>query len=391
MSSKVAVTTALTNGRLLGEYGPRNSLVVLVKGEHIAAVVAQDDPRVSAAEQQHDLHGHLLLPGFIDVQVNGGGGVLFNNAPSVATLRTMAAAHRCFGTTGMLPTFITDTRTSMYNALEAIDAAIEQGVPGILGIHLEGPFLAPARKGIHNAALFRRPDTRDIAMLTEHHRGKIMLTLAPEQVDIDTIRTLSEAGVRVVAGHTAADATTTRRALDAGLCGFTHLYNTMPALSGRKPGVVGAALDDPHSWCGLIVDGHHVHPTSLRVAMHAKPRGKCVLVTDAMPPVGSKRPDYTLNGQTIVTRDGICQNEAGVLAGSALDMATGLRNLVKLLGLPLAEASRMASSYPAAWIGLAHSHGQIVADYRADFVVLDDALQVRETWIGGVAYQPVHP
>lgn len=375
---------ALVNGRVLGDHGPREGLAVLVRGKRIVAVVAHDDPRLGDAKK-HDLRGHLLLPGFIDVQVNGGGGLLFNDAPTVGTLRGIAQAHRKYGTTGMLPTLITDTAEQMHAALAAVDDAIEQRVPGILGIHVEGPFLATARKGIHNAALFRHPDDGDIEALIAPHRGAVMLTLAPDQVSLQVIARLSEAGVIVVAGHTAADYATTRAALDAGVCGFTHLYNAMTPLASRDPGVVGAALDDPHSWCGLIVDGHHVHPATLRVAIAAKARGKCVLVTDAMPPVGSDKPDYTLNGQKIVMRDGICLSEAGVLAGSGLDMAGAVRNAVHMLGLPLAEASRMASSYPAAWIGLSRTHGRIAAGYRADFAVLDDALTVRETWIDGIA------
>ncbi len=161
----------------------------------------------------------------------------------------------------------------------------------------------------------------------------------------------------------------------------------MTPLGSREPGVVGAALDDPHSWCGLIADGHHVHPVALRVAIAAKARGKSVLVTDAMPPVGSDSPEYVLNGQTIVVRDGICQSDAGVLAGSALDMATGVRNLVNMVGLPLAEASRMASAYPAAWLGLDRTQGRLVAGQRADFAVLDDALVAHETWVSGVRYE----
>jgi N-acetylglucosamine-6-phosphate deacetylase len=376
---------ALVNGRVLGDHGPREGLAVLVRGKRIVAIVAHDDPRVSDA-QRHDLHGHLLLPGFIDVQVNGGGGLLFNDAPTVETLRGIAQAHRKYGTTGMLPTLITDTAEQMHAALQAVDDAIEQGVPGILGIHVEGPFLANARKGIHNAALFRHPDESDIEALIAPHRGPIMLTLAPDEVSTQVIARLSAAGVIVVAGHTGADYATTRAALDAGVCGFTHLYNAMTPLASRDPGVVGAALDDPHSWCGLIVDGHHVHPATLRVAIAAKAHGKCVLVTDAMPPVGSENPEYTLNGQTIVMRDGICQNEAGVLAGSGLDMAGAVRNTVEMLGLPLAEASRMASAYPAAWIGLDRTHGRIAAGYTADFAVLDDTLAVRETWVGGIAH-----
>jgi len=376
---------ALVNGRVMADDGLLADRAVLVQGAQIVALADAGDPRVADA-RQHDLHGHLLLPGFIDVQVNGGGGLLFNDAPTVDTLRGIAAAHRRFGTTGLLPTLITDTAEKMHAALDAVDAAIEQGVPGILGIHVEGPFLAPSRKGIHDASLFRRPSVDDIAMLAAKHRGKVMLTLAPEQVPTGAIRTLADAGVIVVAGHTAADYATTRAALDAGVRGFTHLYNAMTPLGSREPGVVGAALDDPHSWCGLIVDGHHVHPVSLRVAIAAKARGKCVLVTDAMPPVGADRPDYVLNGHTIVARDGICQSDTGVLAGSALDMATGVRNLVEMVGLPLAEASRMASAYPAAWLGLEHTHGRIAAGQRADFAVLDDALVVRQSWIGGVPY-----
>lgn len=376
---------ALVNGRLVGDHGPREGHAVLVRGKRIVAIVAHDDARIDDA-QKHDLQGNLLLPGFIDVQVNGGGGWLFNDAPTVDTLRGIAQAHRKFGTTGMLPTLITDTAEQMHAALAAVDEAIELRVPGILGIHVEGPFLAAARKGIHNADLFRLPDASDIEVLTAPHKGVVMLTLAPDQVSPAIIARLNEAGVVVVAGHTAADYATTRAALDAGIRGFTHLYNAMTPLASRDPGVVGAALDDPHSWCGLIVDGHHVHPATLRVAIAAKPKGKCVLVTDAMPPVGSDNPTYVLNGQTIVMRDGICQSEAGVLAGSGLDMAGAVRNTVQMLGLPLAEASRMASSYPAAWIGLDRTHGRIAAGYRADFAVMDDALTVRETWVDGVAY-----
>ncbi|WP_201314994.1 N-acetylglucosamine-6-phosphate deacetylase [Dyella sp. EPa41] len=380
-----AQATALVNARVLTDHGPQDGLAVLVRGERIEAVVRADDARATAA-QRHDLKGRLLLPGFIDVQVNGGGGVLFNAEPTVDALATMGAAHRKFGTTGFLPTLITDTADVMRKALDAVDAAIEQGVPGVLGIHLEGPFLATARKGIHDASLFRLPDAEDIAAITRNRRGVVMLTLAVEEVPLDTIRQLSEAGVLVVAGHTAASYDTTRAALDAGVCGFTHLYNAMTPLGSREPGVVGAALDDPYSWCGLIVDGHHVHPAALRVAIAAKARGKSVLVTDAMPPVGADSPEYILNGQTIIARDGICQSDTGVLAGSALDMATGVRNLVNMVGLPLAEASRMASAYPAAWLGLDRTHGRLVAGQRADFAVMDEGLMVSETWIGGVRY-----
>ncbi|WP_426690621.1 N-acetylglucosamine-6-phosphate deacetylase [Rhodanobacter ginsengiterrae] len=375
---------ALTNARVLTPDGWRNDVAVLLDGERIVDLLPPTDPRARAAEQ-HDLRGAMLLPGFIDVQVNGGGGVLFNEAPTVATLRRIGTAHRRFGTTGFLPTLISDDPAVMAEALRAVEQALAEGVPGVLGIHLEGPYLAPARKGVHDAKYFHAPGSDELALLCAPRRGVRLITLAPDQVPLASIGALVDAGLIVCAGHTAADYATTRAALDAGVRGFTHLFNAMTPFGSREPGVVGAALEDAGSWCGIIVDGHHVHPASLRVAIAAKPRGQMLLVTDAMPPVGSDHPDYVLNGETITVRDGICQTAQGVLAGSALDMAGAVRNAVQMLGLPLDEAVRMASTYPAAFLGLGESHGRIAAGYRADLVVLDDDYAVARSWIGGVA------
>jgi N-acetylglucosamine-6-phosphate deacetylase len=376
------MTIALVNARILAADGWHDDLAVLLDGERIVDLLPPSDPRVRDA-QQHDLRGAMLLPGFIDVQVNGGGGVLFNEAPTVETLRRIGAAHRQFGTTGFLPTLISDRVDVMHAALAAVAQALAEGVPGLLGIHLEGPYLAPARKGVHDPKFFRVPDADELALLCAPHRGVRLITLAPDQVPLATIGALVDAGLVVCAGHTAADYETTRAALAAGVRGFTHLFNAMTPFGSREPGVVGAALEDADSWCGIIVDGHHVHPASLRVAIAAKPRGKMLLVTDAMPPVGADRPDYVLNGETIIARNGICQTAQGVLAGSALDMASAVRNAVQLLGLPLEEAVRMASTYPAEFLGLGASHGRIAAGYRADLVVLDDEYRVQQSWIGG--------
>jgi N-acetylglucosamine-6-phosphate deacetylase len=375
---------SLTHARVLTAHGWRDDLAVLIEGERIAALLPHDHAAVRAAPAQ-DLGGALLLPGFIDVQVNGGGGALFNAAPTVATIRTIGAAHRRFGTTGFLPTLISDSVDTMRAALAAVEQAFDEGVPGLLGIHLEGPYLAPARKGVHDSKWFHAPSEEELALLCAPHRGVRLLTLAPERVPHEAIARLAAAGVIVNAGHTAADHATVRAALAAGVRGFTHLFNAMTPLGSREPGVVGAALDDPGSWCGLIVDGHHVHPASLRVAIAAKPRGKMLLVTDAMPPVGADDPRYVLNGETITVKDGICQTAQGVLAGSALDMASALRNCVEMLGLPLDEAARMASTYPADFLGLGASHGRIAAGCRADLVALDDDCRVQRSWIGGVA------
>jgi N-acetylglucosamine-6-phosphate deacetylase len=373
--------TALCNARVLTPDGFVEGLAVLMQGGLIVDLVA--DAALPADAVRQDLQSATLVPGFIDAQVNGGGGVLFNNDTSVDAIRTIAQAHRRFGTTGLLPTLISDDADVMARAIAATRDAIEQGVPGVLGVHLEGPYIAPARKGTHDAGKFRVPDAYEVAMATSLDNGVTLLTLAPEQVPVDTIRTMVARGAIVVAGHTAATYEQIRAGIEAGVSGFTHLYNAMSPLQGREPGAVGAALEDDGCWCGVIVDGVHVHPASLRVALAAKPSGKVFLVTDAMPMVGSDDPAFDLYGETITAIDGVVRNAAGSLAGSALDMATAVRNSVRLVGLPLEEAARMASTYPADFLGLGDSHGRIAPGYRADLVALDDDLQVIGTWIGG--------
>ncbi len=374
---------ALTNANVLTDDGFRPDLAVLVEDGKVVALLPESG--LPAGVTRRDLGGGHLLPGYIDVQVNGGGGVLFNNAPTVEALRSIVAGHRRFGSTGLMPTLISDDVETMRLAVAAVRQAIAEGVPGVLGIHLEGPYIAPERKGTHNADKFRVPDAAEIEMATSLDNGVTLVTLAPEQVPADTIRAMVARGAKVAAGHTAASYEQARVGLDAGISGFTHLYNAMTPLQGRDPGVVGAALEDPHSWCGVIVDGVHVHPASLRVALAAKPRGKILLVTDAMPMVGADAPSFELYGETITAIDGVVRNAAGSLAGSALDMASAVRNTVQMLGLPLEEAARMASTYPAQFLGIDDYRGRIAPGCAADLVLLDDALQVRETWIGGVA------
>jgi N-acetylglucosamine-6-phosphate deacetylase len=302
---------------------------------------------------------------------------------TVEGIRAIGAAHRRFGTTGFLPTLISDTIDKMRAAIAAADLAMTEAVPGVLGIHLEGPFISRERKGVHAERYLHVPDAEELRVAESLQRGKTLLTVAPECVAPDAIRDLVAAGVIVAAGHTNADYATVRAALDAGVRGFTHLFNAMSPLTSRAPGVVGAALVDPVSWCGVIVDGHHVDPASLRIALRAKPRGKLFLVTDAMPPVGASDPAYVLNGETITAQDGICQTASGTLAGSALSMIDAVRNTVEMLGVPLDEAARMASTYPADFLGLGATQGRIEAGFLADFTVIDRDLRVTETWIGG--------
>jgi N-acetylglucosamine-6-phosphate deacetylase len=375
---------ALLNGRVLrGDTFVRGQCVLIEQGR-IVDVLAPEDARCRAATP-YDLGGGLLLPGFIDVQVNGGGGVLFNDAPSVESIRAIGATHRRFGTTAFLPTLISADLDIVARAIAAVRSAIAAGVPGVLGIHIEGPFLNAARKGVHDPAKLRELDASVLGLLTALHGGRTLVTLAPEMTTPGLIEQLVAAGVVVSAGHTNASYAEIRAALEHGLSGFTHLFNAMSQLTARQPGAVGAALEDQRSWCGIIVDGEHVDPVVLRIALRCKPHDRFLLVTDSMPSVGTNQTCFELQGRRISVRGQSCVDEDGRLAGSNLDMASCVRNAVALLGLPLPQAVRMASQIPAAFLGVAGEYGRIAAGQRANLVLTDEELNVRETWIDGVS------
>ena len=371
----------LVNGRVMTDRGLGEGLAVRIEGERIAALGSREE--LAAGAEVRDLQGALLLPGFIDTQVNGGAGLLFNEQPTAATIAAIGAAHRRFGTTGFLPTLISDDLGTVKVAIDAAREAIGAGVPGVLGIHIEGPYLNVTRKGIHDASKLRRTDDSSFALLTSLGVARTLVTLAPEETSLETIERLVKAGVVVSAGHSNASYAIVRAALDRGVSGFTHLFNAMSPLTSREPGVVGAALEDVSAWCGIIVDGVHVDPVVLKLALRLRPHERFNLITDAMPCVGSAETTFELQGKTITVRDGACFDDDGTLAGSALDMAGAVRNAVSLLGLDLADASRMASRNPAEFLGLDHELGRIALGCFADLVLLDDDLHVLETWIHG--------
>jgi len=373
---------ALVNSRILEDGGFTSGRAVLVDGSRIAAVVAEGDPRVAKAERI-DLAGARLVPGFVDCQVNGGGGILFNDDPSVESIRAIGAAHRPFGTTAFLPTLISDDFSVIARAIRAVRDAIEAGVPGVVGIHIEGPFINEIRKGAHDSTKIRDLDARDVALLSSLQVGRTLVTLAPEMTTLATIRHLADEGVVVSAGHTNGTFDQVGAALRNGVTGVTHLFNAMSPFGHRDPGAAGAALADPDCWCGIIVDGHHVHPAALRIALACKGGRRFMLVTDAMPNVGTGMGSFDLQGRTVFVKDGRCVDEAGVLSGSALDMAGAVRNAISMLGVSLEKAVEMASANPAKFMGLAAELGRIAQGLRASFVVLDESLGVRETWIDG--------
>ncbi|HVH75444.1 MAG TPA: N-acetylglucosamine-6-phosphate deacetylase [Stellaceae bacterium] len=353
---------------------------VVVEGELIAALLPRRD--LPADMPVRDLpDGAWLAPGFIDIQVNGGGGVLFNDAPTGAAIAAIAAAHRRFGTTALLPTLISDSRDKMAAARAAVAVLLGRH-PGVLGIHFEGPFLAPERRGVHDLAALRRPESEDLPLLASLPGGVTLVTLAPERVPPGFIASLAGAGVKVVLGHSAASYEETRAALSEGLTGFTHLFNAMPPLSARSPGPVAAALESEEAFYGLIVDGVHVAPAMLRLALRG--RGRPMLVTDAMPPVGGTKGGFMLYGEPVAVRDGACKTAAGMLAGSALDMASAVRNCVRLLALPLETALSYASLNPAVFLGLDGRLGKLAPGCRADLVALDpQEIRVFATWVAG--------
>ncbi|MBB3932967.1 N-acetylglucosamine-6-phosphate deacetylase [Kaistia hirudinis] len=326
----------------------------------------------------------LLTAGFVDLQVNGGGGALLNSAATVEGVRTICRAHARYGTTALLPTLITDTPAVTQAAIDAVRGAIDAGVPGCLGIHIEGPHLSIARKGAHDPALIRPMNDADIERLTTTGIDHVLTTVAAEMVPPAQIARLTHAGVHVAIGHSDASYETASAAFAAGARGVTHLFNAMSQLGHRMPGVVGAALDGPDSWCGLIADGFHVHPAAIANALRAKRApGRIYLVTDAMSTVGSALTEFELNGRVITRAGGKLTLEDGTLAGSDLDMIGALRFMTNVVGLPLDETLRMASLYPAEFLGIDRTHGRIAPGARADFVLLGEDLSAEAVYIGG--------
>ena len=377
---------ALSGARLHTPDGLRTGRALLIADGTIRDIVA--DREIPAGARVTKLAGGTLAAGFIDLQVNGGGGVMFNDAPTAATVATIGRAHRARGTTGFLPTFISGARADMARAVAAVREALDAGEPGVLGIHFEGPHINPARRGAHDVGAIRPLGAGDRDLLASLGPGRTLVTLAPECVAPADIAALAARGVIVAAGHSEADAETMRVAMAHGLTGVTHLFNAMGPLGHRAPGATGTALTEDRLACGIIADGAHVHWDVVRLAWRAKPRGTLFLVTDAMPPVGapevvSSAVPFRLGGEDVRMEGGCLRTADGRLAGSLLDMGRAVRNCVAHAGIPLDDALAMAAAYPADFLGLAESRGRLAPGLRADLVWLDDELGVRATWIGG--------
>lgn len=370
-------TRFLTQQLFTGEQTLEQQVLTVENG----VIVAIDDNTESF---DHELKG-LVVPGLVDLQVNGGGGVLFNVSPTVDSLKTMMTAHARYGTTGMLPTLITDQVSVMEQAADAIAQAINDNVPGILGVHFEGPHLSVAKKGTHAEEFIRPISEKEWAILSRKDLGQIIVTLAPETVSPEDIRKMVSLGIKVCLGHTNADFATAQAAIDAGADGFTHLYNAMSPLQGREPGVTGCALLNDHASCGIIIDGHHVDSISAKLALKTKPQGKLYLVTDAMSTIGTDQTEFSFFGRTVYLRDGRLNSTTGELAGAALDMISAVNNAQEWLDISYDEAIRMASLYPVSYLGLEQSKGKLAVGHAADFIQLNDQREVQSTWVAGQA------
>lgn len=373
---------ALTNCDIFTGTTVEHDKAVVIRGDKICGLLPLRD--LPSGIPQRDLKGLTVAPGFIDIQVNGGGGVLFSEMPTVDSIRTIVETHRRFGTTNLLPTYITGPNEDMQQAASSVMQCIgSNAIRGVLGIHFEGPFISTGKAGIHDRSFIRPLNDTDLNTMCSVDRGVTLITVAPEVVDPGTIRRLCRQGKLVALGHTDATYEVAVAAFFAGARGATHLYNAMSPLMARAPGVVGAALDLLDPWVAVIADGQHVDFAAIRVALRAKGQGKVLLVTDAMPPVGSSQSNFRLGPYSVQVGNARCVTPDGILAGSALDMATAVRNCVQQLAVPKDEALRMASTYPAEFLGLGEQLGRIAENYRANLVVCNNQIAVMAVVVEG--------
>ncbi|APG82980.1 N-acetylglucosamine-6-phosphate deacetylase NagA [Sinorhizobium americanum CCGM7] len=374
----------ITGARIFDGIDWHDGCALLIEAGHVKGIVASGAAPDDA--ETIDARGLLLVPGFIDLQVNGGGGALLNEEPSLDGIRQICAAHAKFGTTALLPTLITDTREIRTKAIEAGVAAKAAAVPGFLGLHLEGPHLSVARKGAHDPSLIRPMEDADLAEMLAcvNALGSLMVTVAPENTTKEQVRALADAGVVVSLGHTDVGFDAACAYAKAGARTVTHLFNAMSGLGHREPGVVGAALATGTLHAGIIADGFHVDPASMGIALRGKRGpGQIFLVTDAMSPIGTAMTSFFLNGREILRKDGRLTLADGTLAGADIDMLSSVRFVHEKLGLPIEEAIRMASAYPADVMGIASHKGRLLPGTDADFVLLTPELGMKATWIGG--------
>lgn len=374
---------ALVNGRIYSGYQILDNHALVIEQDKIVAICPY--PQLAREIHQQDVAGSLIVPGFIDLQLNGCGGVQFNDsldALSIETLSTMQTTNQRYGCTSFLPTLITSSDKMMTKAVEVMSEWLTYSPNQALGLHLEGPWLNKAKRGTHNADYIRSPTAEMVNFLCQHASVISQITLAPEVVPLTIIQQLAAAGIRLAAGHSMATYTEANEGFKAGISAVTHLYNAMSTVNAREPGLVGALFDQSEIYCGIIADGHHVHDANIKAAKRIKGE-RLLLVTDATAPAGAAITEFCFAGKRIRYHQGRCIDEHGVLSGSALTMIDAVRHCVEFVDISLDEALRMAALYPARAIGIDHRLGSLEIGKVANFVLLDKKLAVVATFVNG--------
>lgn len=323
-----------------------------------------------------DAAGNIVCPGFIDIQVNGGGGVFLNENHSLADIKKVSLTHAQFGTTSLLPTFITDHKNKISKFIAAINHAMAEKVPGIIGIHFEGPFINQEKKGIHSAVYIRSPEKSDFDEFAKMKQGVKLVTLAPELIAADNMAKFKQNNFIIFAGHSQASFAQMNQGFKQGIQGITHLFNACSQLGSREPGIIGAFLLNDTSWAGIIADGYHVSFATIKIALKVKDSSKFILVSDAMSPVGTNEKSFKIYDQEIFVEADKYQDASGTLAGSALTVHKGFQNILKHKLVSLEESLKMTSTNVAKCLGIDqentfYAKGRILPQYDADVVILD--------------------
>ena len=353
---------------------------LLIDGENIIDVINEHDIPNNFEIQK--LNGGILSPGFIDLQVNGGGGKLFNNSPDKESLNAIIEAHQHFGTTSIMPTVISDSLNVLKRCATTISEEIESN-KSLLGVHIEGPFFNVKYRGVHQKQYINTINSDYLNLFESLQDFPVMLTLAPECISTKQLKHLKSLGFKILAGHTDASYDQLEEAIKYGLDGFTHLFNAMGQISAREPGVVGSALTFDNTTASIIVDLHHVHPSLIQMAYKQKPQGKLFFVSDSMAPIHHGEPSFELYDEVVSESNGRIINSEGKLAGSSITQIDAIKNAYQSCNIPLNEALAMASRYPAEYLGVANYLGSLESGYRADLTHFSLDFQVQNVWVAG--------
>ena len=371
---------AITGSKLFNGIDFIEHKALLIEDQHIAGIVNKD--AIPTDFQVKKLEGGILSPGFIDLQVNGGGGKLFNNSPDKESLNTIISAHQYFGTTSIMPTVISDSLNILQKCTDTISNEIDNN-HSLLGIHIEGPFFNVKYRGVHQKQYINTINASYLNLFETLDKFPVMLTLAPECISIKQLKHLKSLGFKILAGHTDANYDQLEEAVKYGLDGFTHLFNAMGQISAREPGVVGSAFDFDETFASIIVDLHHVHPSLINLSFKQKPKGKLFFVSDSMATINHGEPSFELYDEVVSESNGRIINSEGKLAGSSITQIDAIKNAYQKCSIPLESAISMATLYPAEYLGVSDYIGQLKKGYRADLAHFDSNFHVQNVWLAG--------